>query len=383
MMMVLGAVALAAVLGLAMLASASLQLVAAHNASASLQADALAESGIDLACYYLIKPWNAPPFSGDYWAGATNLALGSGTGGSFDVSVAFASQDANGHLFYTITSTGKAADSNGGTIARTRTCTIQLTPGFRVNHGAAFRANDVTIPAGSELNCAVQGHGKITNKGIMDQDVWTPTWVNQGTFRGAAHAIQAADANDVPVASNLRDYTTYTYNGQSYNARALTQNTLAPGTVLQPTADNPAGIFTYQGQLTITQGVTIKGTLIVSDRLTINNGGNTITPQPGFPAAILQNNACLAHSTIATPQVTFNGLVWVHGQLNSTTSGLLTLIQNGSFNVNGALLMDDAGQIQWSNSKGKVYVTWNAANVGGVQLDKTLPPPSVVLLSYQ
>jgi Tfp pilus assembly protein PilX len=100
LLMVLLVVAVAAVLGYAMLASSSLQSQVAGNIQRASAAELLAESGINLAMYYVQNPTKAPPAwvpngnpkPGDTILSATGVSLGNradGTAvdGTFDFTV--------------------------------------------------------------------------------------------------------------------------------------------------------------------------------------------------------------------------------------------------------------------------------------------------------
>src|SRR5687767_14267711 len=70
LMMVVAVVALASLLGYTMLATATMQSRASGNQTKLVSADYLAESGLNIAMYYLQKPENAPTLNaGVYWGG--------------------------------------------------------------------------------------------------------------------------------------------------------------------------------------------------------------------------------------------------------------------------------------------------------------------------
>src|SRR5438034_11280688 len=73
LVLVVTVLAFAAIVGFAMLSTASMQAQTTANSSLALSADALADSGVDLACYYLVNPTKAPKFipAGGYYDGGT------------------------------------------------------------------------------------------------------------------------------------------------------------------------------------------------------------------------------------------------------------------------------------------------------------------------
>src|SRR5688572_28167986 len=84
---VLVVVGIVAVMGLAMLSSSALQVQQGLNAQLAAEADTLAESGVNLAMYYLQHPTRAPQLKTGYWPGGSDLKLGAGKRGAADVSV--------------------------------------------------------------------------------------------------------------------------------------------------------------------------------------------------------------------------------------------------------------------------------------------------------
>src|SRR4030095_5832457 len=78
LLMVVTVLGVVAIVGFALLSAASLQAQAASNSTRSAEAASLAESGMELACYYLLYPSKAPVAIpvGSYWAGATGIHFG-------------------------------------------------------------------------------------------------------------------------------------------------------------------------------------------------------------------------------------------------------------------------------------------------------------------
>src|SRR5688500_18904351 len=88
MLLVIAAIAVASVMGLAILSSTTLQGQVVGNTQKSMSADCLAESGINLAMYYLLNPASAPSLNADgYWPGATDYSLGSDFSGTVTIAI--------------------------------------------------------------------------------------------------------------------------------------------------------------------------------------------------------------------------------------------------------------------------------------------------------
>src|SRR5687768_9309045 len=88
LILVVTVLAFAAIVGFTMLSTASMQAAATRNSNLALAADGLAESGFDLACYYLLNPNKAPTFvaPGDFWRGGT-ISFGPSMPGTVDITI--------------------------------------------------------------------------------------------------------------------------------------------------------------------------------------------------------------------------------------------------------------------------------------------------------
>src|SRR5260221_5540806 len=135
LMMVTAVIAVASVMGLAMLSSSVLQSEASSSQGGSVQADGLAESGVDLGIYYLqnLNKWGAAPWptatlsvGGTY--GPVNQNLGAAIPGSFDLKIQRLTTTQ-----YLVSATGNGVSSLG-TIQRTLSATVDVN---YFNYGAS------------------------------------------------------------------------------------------------------------------------------------------------------------------------------------------------------------------------------------------------------
>src|SRR3954470_11641193 len=108
LVLVIAVLAFAAVIGFAMLSSASMQAQTTLNSNLALSADALADSGVDLASYYLINPTKAPKSipAGSFYDGGT-ISFGNKMPGTIDLAIS-----SLGNNDYKIVSVGRAAGRN-------------------------------------------------------------------------------------------------------------------------------------------------------------------------------------------------------------------------------------------------------------------------------
>ncbi len=376
LVLVMTVLAFAAIIGFAMLSTASMQAQTTNNSNLAMSADALADSGIDLACYYLINPGKAPKFvaPNGYYDGGT-ITFGPNMPGTVQLAITPLATDGD----YTIVSTGRAGYSTEGTVAHTVTATVHVNSGYQIKSIVGFSGGG-TLPLSATVNGDIQAGGVLINLGIINGNVLSPNPVQgAGNILGGLVAISPNNNTPIPSTTTLRSFTTYKYNGNTYSAGVIAG--LPTGTTLGPTISNPAGIYRYSGTLTMNHSVTINGTLIVENGdLNISGGGNTITPTDGFPALIAKGNVWVRGTLLpsSSPRdLTVNGLAWLGGSLKY--SGLLS---NASFNVNGAIQFGNGGTVD-TLFLPPLRINKNANKVAGLNIDTSVPAAGAKVLSYK
>jgi hypothetical protein len=352
LMMVTAVVAVAAVLGLAILSSNTLQVQASASQDRVVQADALAESAVNTGLYYLQNlndaakcPMPALTINGSAYT-ETNKSLGASVAGTYDLSVTRIADNQ-----YRIVGTGKATTSSS-TVQRTLTAVANInyyTYGASVPNVAA--ASTWTIPANTAINGDVYASCQVINNGTVTGTIYATAGGGTGTAGAIKTNNSALGVPVVPSTLTVNHYTTYTYNGAIYTASTLL---LAPaaGTTLNPTALNPAGVYTYVGTLDLNGNVTVNGTLIVRGTLRVQGAGNVINPQSGFPAAVIDSNISFkANNSVLTS----NGLTYLGGVVNRTLGWTgCSLSVNGGVLLAGSAPTIDANvvvQINFDNKK--------------------------------
>src|SRR5687768_10868605 len=122
LLLVVATLALMSGLSYAMLAAATLQNRTGGNQSRLMTADYLAESGLNLAMYYLQYPDRAPGYDTNfaglgYWGGTGgNLAISSSIDGTVNVTV---TRDATDSWTYEVVSVASANGSSATTVTKT------------------------------------------------------------------------------------------------------------------------------------------------------------------------------------------------------------------------------------------------------------------------
>jgi hypothetical protein len=365
-------VGIAAVLGLAMLSSSALQVQQSTNEQLAAHAETLAESGVNLAMYYLQYPGRAPVLKSGYWPGGTGMALGSGHG-TADVTVA---RDASDPQIYYVTSSGRAMSGASSTehIARTIKAKLRVRPGLQVRH-SLLSGVDLTLGLTTRVSTGnVMIDGSLTNYGIILNTAWARSFPVLGSILRALLLSPVATV-EVPTPANIEKYETYVYaDGRAYPREILVASSVS-GVTLGPSAGNPLGVFWAQGDFTIGDNVTINGTLIVEKDLIVNGGNVRITAPSGQPALIVVGNV----RTRPNRSITVNGVTWVGERIrgDSGISLLTTLTFNGSLMFGGSA-SGGKGEIEASAGTA-VDIRYDPTRVNVPDMDKQLARSVTVL----
>jgi len=369
--------AVATLLGYAMLAGSQVQAVASANAINMAIADAQAESGVHLAMYYLLNPQNAPGYSsanGWYWTGASNITFATSGSpaatmpGSVTVSVSYA-----GNNLYNITSVGSSgvAWQGGGAITRTITAEVQTVMGFSVQQAVGI---DSLLTYSTNMNFtgspyALQSTQLLTMlTGTIHGNVAATVMNLGGSITGTVSG--APTVAPAPTLANVHDFRTYTYGGVSYSATQI-GTTIASGTSLTSTGSNPLGVYWIDasqspGEAVMNSNVNISGTLIVKNGpLQLKGKGNTITPQSGMPALVIDTQLQVSGTNEA---LTVNGLTYASGGVVGQGLNL-----GSTITINGALLANSSAV---STYTGTLNVTYSSSS-SAVPLFSTTGPQSV------
>ena len=352
MMLVISFTAIAAVMAYALLAGSLAQEQIAYSQPAAAEADALAESGANLALYYLQNPSHAPtlnPASGSvpmYWPGANNISFTNMPG---TTSVTVTPTNSSGTQ-WSISSTGTWSFGNSTTVAKTVTSTTTSTNEFVVKQAIA---SNTAINIGSHGTVTITNAGGpaiVSNAGL--------TVGSSATVTGAATAssysgftgtkLAGVTSNPVPSFAQVYNYGSgYTYNGTNFIASLL--NLLL--SLLLPGGSNPANVTYYNGNVTLSSATSITGTLYVAGNLTIASNVSITPAISGFPALVVSGTTNLTGS----PTLTVNGLAYFGTGLTNTTSTSAKIV------INGGMLIDQGGIP--ASYKGGLNVTYNANNV--------------------
>lgn len=363
-MMVIAVIALASILGYTMLHTASLQNHAGTNQTKLLSADYLAESGLNIAMYYLQYPLEAPARNAEgYWSGMNaDYTLPNGCPATLTVSVTQAMDNSATpakaipwtYEVATSASVGSAGEPTRR-VTRTTGARVYVRNEYVMRPGAVVANNNITFYGPITTNGDVYGSRQIAIKtGSINPQVKGAGYSNSGLLISGYIAPRdgylpihnpTALAPIAPSNSNVNLYKTYNVDGQQYNAGLVQSVTNILTGLLgllfpPPSSDNPAGIIykdAIAAPLVIEDNTTINGTLIVEGSLQIKGTNITINPQPGYPALIVTGNLEIFQSG---KNLTANGITYIGGQLKSNNNGLPAPPPElaSTFVVNGGLI---------------------------------------------
>jgi Tfp pilus assembly protein PilX len=352
LILVVSVVALASVLGFVMLSSAALQTRAGANQGRLTSADYLAESGINIAMYYLQYPEKAPgypSFTGlGYWAGTGgDISIASDVTGTVNVAV---TRDANDSWSYEIVSTAKAGVNADTKLTRQTGARVYVRNEYVVKHAGAFNGQTVIMPymsfTGDVWSAKTFGLRSGAPTPTVSGTIYTKTLTTGAGWVTPTGPVASAPNTNFPAPSNtesINKYPTYTINDVTYSRASIGSSSLGSAT-LSPSTSNPAGIFyrdtSSGGDFQINDNVVINGTLVVDGNCQIRGTNVIINAQSNFPALIVTGNLEIYQPL---KNLTVNGLCYIGGTLRSNGATPSPATNISKFTVNGALLLGSTG----------------------------------------
>jgi hypothetical protein len=340
LMIVLVVVAVATVLAFALISSQSTLAQASNNGVKALQADALAESGVQLATYYLQYPEEAPVLNASgYYPGQTGVSLGSDVQGTVDITV---TQVSSGTYDIACTANSGPGSSLSRTVAARASVSYGYVPteAIQINGPMNLYGNTTvsgSIRASGTVNVASGARvtGTILALNIL------------GTLQDVGGILITPTDAAFPVPATIPNYMTYKYNGQTYSARPLGVDVTSAG----PTSDNPLGVYYTVGDQILDKNLNLTGTLITGGKLTIKTTTVNIDAMQGMPALIANSDILFSGSS---RNLHVTGLSWINGTV--TKAGLLGSGNNIKFD--GAVQFAKTGAIS-SLFSGNVTISYS------------------------
>ena len=323
--MVLVVVAASSVICWAMLAETALRVDAAANRLGSAEAGDLAESGVAAAIHYLRYPEQRPG------------ALADGPDGPYVPHLSYAVGDTLVEVSVTPEGEGYRVTSSASSGGVTRTA-----PPVLVTRRVGMRRLGA-LTADKKLN--LSDRWRVDGLISASADVRKPAGHTGGVAAPNGNAPAPA-ADLVPEDEEVHFLSQTRYPGG--RALALNNRHFA-GNHDARTADNPAGVVIFTGNLDVTGDLTGRGTLVVRGNLVIKNGARLdIRPEPGMPALVVRKN--LEYDDGG--RVVLHGPAWI-GEKIETTGGAQ---DNAGLAVAGTLMLDDPKSDMDKKFAGRVFV---------------------------
>lgn len=327
-MMVTAFIGVASVMGMAVLSSQTLQTTACASADRAAQADALAESGLNLGLYYLQNlndSTKCPSTVGSASYRQSGISLGSAVNGTCDLTIAYNSRV--NPTRYTLTSVGS---TTGGTaISRTLTATVDVNY-FGYGMMLWNTSSSTTLPLNVSVTGDVLALASVQNNGTIVGTLYSNAVSGSGT---ATSTRTTSGINYTPVPSTVAHYyPLYAHykDGKSYSPTSILTTSLSSTTLTTNAISNPAGIHYRSGDLTLAGNVKITGTLVVTGKLYVSGTGNSITSTSHYPALIVDSDINFMASGA---QLDVTGLVYTGAKVGKSSS-----VTSGKLNITGALL---------------------------------------------
>ena len=367
MLLVLGIVAVASVLGWAMLAATSVRAKVETTTADALEASYQADSGVSYALYYIRNSdltqgnmaytvtksdgkkekknkLDADDLTTPYTATTTGVTMWTGARGPTDITYTTA-----GDGLFSIRSTATIAGLTRTTLADAAYTYDRYT----VTHAAAFNGN-FAVPLKMKISGPVVAKGYVSDPwgNVSNSPAVTPAGANvtpivdELSIVASTSASQGSSNNDRP----------YVFDGVTYWAEVV-PNTVNTSLTSAHPATNPKNVFFTQSDLTI-NNLTLNGTLIVqSDKTLTVTGLCSITAKPEMPALIVGGQMNLKSGSTAS-RLTVAGVAWVGKDITDSAN---IPSSSGYLKVTGALLMGGSSPSVAGRYAGTITVAYDSA----------------------
>ncbi|CAN5695535.1 hypothetical protein BH09PLA1_BH09PLA1_30720 [soil metagenome] len=334
LMLVLSAIALATILGASILATSSTQTQVNANILSAARAEYLAESGVQLAIYYLQNPQYAPVLNntGNY-PGQSGISFGADVPGTVDVTVTTA-----GELTYDINATAHAGANPAAQATRSIKARVLVNVKFIQRHAASF-LGDFTVPVGMTIAGDVRCDGMLRedSAGSITGTAYAngsnlATWQSPPSFPAKA----APALNEIEIYNTLGASTPYYryFDGTSYQTGYAEELPAVAAGEFLPGPQNPKNVWYANGDVSLGAFI-LNGTLVLrgaGKNLIVNDVAH-IAPDKNMPALVVAGAIQFA-SNADDKALNVDGLCWVGGGISTTGSSST----NCAMNIIGALL---------------------------------------------
>jgi cytoskeletal protein CcmA (bactofilin family) len=346
MILVLIVVASASLMGWAVLASTSIGSQIASSAQTNLQRKYLAESGVELAIYYLQHPTASPvglTTSSDWgnlhYPGETGIRLPP-MPGTIDVKV-----ESIGNGTYQVVSTGTL-----GGISQTITAEVVLKKKKTFTHAANF-FGDVKLSSNITITGGVMALGSvIANSASVVGEILSGSTEEDSLTRENVSDVQVSMTNFLPY---------YYVDGKRYKAKKISSSIVMGSLMDTDVVNNPYNVWYTDQNVTFRLTNVVNGTIITNNADLTIDGSLTVNSRNNLPAVVTDGDLIIKGS-FRTVQL--NGPTYVGKKIKGV--GITT---GSKLVVNGTFITPTKNSLLES-FHGKVNLTYDAskATISGV-----------------
>jgi hypothetical protein len=362
LVLVLAVIGLASILGMAMLASASIQAQVKNNNLQAARAQYLAESGVSLAMYYLHNPAAAPVLAEGVYPGQANVGLNAEADDAVDIAVQNVAAKT-----YDILATGHAGPSTTSNVARELKARVYVDSSYVLDRAASF-AGSFTIPAAMSIAGNIRCDGALTNAGGT---------VSGGAVQAAASNISgwttlpAFPTRAAPAMSQLNIVSTlaasparYGYtdaSGRQHIGYAQEITGALPIVALPPAnANNPLNVWFSRDNDIWLGDCDITGTIVTLGKNRLVVAGAAHAKPAGPLPAIIAGGGVRFCAELPANALAVEGLLYCGGNID-TTNGADAY--HCTIDVRGALMMGSSSASISDTYHGAIAVAYDGAHL--------------------
>jgi hypothetical protein len=359
MVLVLMVVALATMMAWAVVASSNVGTQVTAAAGTQVQRKYLAESGLQLAMYYLQHPEASPvglvygPWGNVHYPGETNVQLGN-MPGRVNITV---TNTANG--VFEISSTGTLEGD-----AQSASAVVHLDKYKTFSQATNFSGN-ITLGSNISITGGLLAVGSVvTNSANLVGDLLT----------GADSTLPEGTLTRYPL--SMTHYLPYYFvNGKRYTAKRITGTTVLVTLLDLDVVNNPHNVWYTNQDVTFYLTTVLNGTVVTTNGKKITVAGTlTINPRSHLPALVSDGDLVIS-GNLRT--LTSNGPTFIKNQIRGTgTTTSSKVIING-------VLVSSAADSLLNGFNGTVGVTLDSekSTFKGV-MDEVEPIHAITVRSW-
>lgn len=325
------------------------------------ETDYLAESALEHAKGLILTPQDV---SGEYWSGATTQQLTIGSDYYYDVSI-----NKLGECDYQVVCEAYK-QKDGQRIGRSSfQGQLRLDPCIAYWQGG-FEVLSLSVTINGDLYC----DNDLTIMGMVNGDVYARRSITGTLPAGQRYANTPAPPLTLPPVT-IDNYKTGYYIGSTYYSTDIIAANDMNNVMLGPTEGNPAGVYYYNGNLSLYNNVHITGTLVVDGDLRMEQGCNvSITAVKNFPALIvgqdieINNNNQILNITGLTQvsnridmenrsgsSINVLGALYIYGDGIRNTDGCSVTVTASPDKAAIQLDQADGSALRWTPAAGAFY----------------------------